>query len=178
MILFIIPILNINQSFTFRRYLRYSFVISVLATSVIMERTSRKSGLSKLLITCQYLCCKQFPKYCDICKDFRLEILAIYCRYIQPEFVTGSLEDVYKLNTRKGSLWSLSWNCGLSHERKQISLREKWNRVSTYRSYEPTERRSLSAIFFFSKSKRCFRPSEDSPSAISKINTAISNPML
>ena len=37
---------------------------------------------------------------------------------------------------------------------------------------------SLSPIFFFNDSRRFFRPSGESPSAISKTNTAISNPIL
>ena len=33
-----------------------------------------------------------YIRYCDIFKGFRVEILAIYCRYMQSGFATASLE--------------------------------------------------------------------------------------
>lgn len=36
-----------------------------------------------ILVPFQYFGYKQFSRYCDICKDFRLKIPAIYCRYFR-----------------------------------------------------------------------------------------------
>jgi len=33
------------------------------------------------VLSYQYLAYKQFTRHCDICKNIRLEIPAIYCRY-------------------------------------------------------------------------------------------------